>query len=254
MSAGSHRVFLPALRELEGRLSLPIPDKTRILAELEWDLEALWAGMVAQGITADEAEKKALQTLIPDVHTLEELGRLHAPLYRRATEGVRNERLRLLERSALALVMAGVLAFQTYALLQADLLGNPSPYLWPVLGGGALLLGTIVAKAFQLWIKGDHRHPDRGVQFILLLSVLILIMGISGTFMDLFQFTQILEATPSQLQLLAPTWLVRECTLLAISILLAMAGGFFWFVITQWLTLVRGAHRQALGLDGQERL
>lgn len=254
MKPGSPRIFLPALRELEGRLSLPIPDRIRILSELEWDLEALWAGMVAQGIATEEAKTRALQALVPDIQTLEELGRLHAPLYRKVTEGVRNERLRLLERSALVLVTAAVIFLQTFALLQADLLVNPSPYLWPVLGAGTLLLAAIIAKAFQLWIKGDHRSRDRGVQLILFLSGLILILGISGTFMDLFQFTTILEETPGQVMVLGPSWLVRECTLLAISILLAMAGGFFWFVVTQWLTLVRGAHRQALGLDAEERL
>jgi hypothetical protein len=219
---------------------------------LEWDLEALWAGMVAQGVAADEAMKRALDTLVPDIGTLEELGRLHAPLYRRATEGVREERLRIIERSALALITGGVLSGQTLVLLQADLLKNPSNFLWVVLGLGALLLGTILAKVFQLWIKGDHRTLNRGVQPILLFSGLIVLVGVVGTFIDLLQLTGILEAAPGRLMELAPIWVVRECTLLAVSILLAMAGAFFWFVLTQWLTLVRGAHRSVLGLDGEE--
>ena len=251
MSPAAPRIFLPVLREIEEQLTLPIPERVRILSELEWDLEALWKGMIAQGISADEAKRRALRALVPDPDTLQELGRLHAPIYTRATERVRDDRLRLLERSALALVTGSVLTAQTYALLQADLLRNPSPFLWVVLGLGALLLGIILATAFQLWIKGDHRRPHWGAQPILLLSVLIAIVGTSGTLMDLFQLAGILEAKPEQATALAPVWMARECTLLAVTTLLAMAGGFFWFVLTQWLTLVRGAHRNVLGLDGE---
>lgn len=39
MTVPATREFLPALRELEGRLSVPIPERVRILRELEFDLE-----------------------------------------------------------------------------------------------------------------------------------------------------------------------------------------------------------------------
>ncbi len=41
MSTPAARPFLPALREVEGRLSVPIQERVRILLELEFDLEQL---------------------------------------------------------------------------------------------------------------------------------------------------------------------------------------------------------------------
>ena len=42
---------------------------------------------------------------------------------------------------------------------------------------------------------------------------------------------------------------VRVCGLLAVAILVAAAGGLTWFVLTQWLSAVKAAHRDVLGLD-----
>lgn len=46
MTVPATREFLPALRELEGRLSVPIPERVRILRELEFDLEQQSLGTI----------------------------------------------------------------------------------------------------------------------------------------------------------------------------------------------------------------
>jgi hypothetical protein len=251
MKGESPRIFLPALREVESQLTLPLPQKVRILSELAWDLEALWKGLVAQGMPEEEARERAMEALVPDPVSLRSLGEMHSPLYRQLTEGIRNDRLRVFERTALALVSVVVLLGQTVLLLQADLMAGPSPFLWAVLGLGALLLGVILASVFRLWVKGDHIHPGRGIQPILLLSGMVLLTGFGGTLVDLIQLAGILDGAPAQAQDLVPLWAVKECTLLSVTLLIAMAGGLSWFVLSQWLTLVRGDHQAILGLAPQ---
>jgi len=243
------RVFLPTLRKIEPELMIPIPDQIRILRELEFDLEGLRTLLVDQGLSAEEARNRALDALVPDHRAIQELGRLHAPLYRRATRHLSEDRLRILERSALALVTASVLIVQAIALVQANLLRDASPFLWPVLGLGALLFTSIAAKIFELWVKGDHRAPDRGLQLILILAGVIFATGMSGVFVDFYRLAESLERAPGMAEALAPLWLVRDCALLSVSMMLALAGGLTWFVLTQWLTLVTGARREVLGLD-----
>jgi len=249
VSTGSVRVFLPTLRKIEPELMIPIPDQIRILRELEFDLEGLRTLLVDQGLSAEEARNRALDALVPDHRAIQELGRLHAPLYRRATRHLSEDRLRILERSALALVTASVLIVQAIALVQANLLRDASPFLWPVLGLGALLFTSIAAKIFELWVKGDHRAPDRGLQLILILAGVIFATGMSGVFVDFYRLAESLERAPGMAEALAPLWLVRDCALLSVSMMLALAGGLTWFVLTQWLTLVTGARREVLGLD-----
>ena len=248
MSSTSPRIFLPDLRELEKSLPVPIPDRVRILSELEFDLEELWGRLLAQGLEAEEAKARALEALAPDPGTIRQLGWLHAPIYRRVTLNMRDDRLRIVERSALAAATGGILLLQTLTLLRADLLRNPSPFLFPVLGLGALLVACVLAKVFELWIKGDHRNARGGLGLILGLSGIVLGAAFGGTLVDLVRLAGILERAPEMAGRVIPLWMVRESTLLSVAILLALFGGLVWFVLTQWLTLVASARQEVLGL------
>lgn len=249
MSVEAVRAFLPALRELERELQAPIPDRLRILRELEYDLEQLESRLIADGISPDEARRRAIEALVPDGSTLAALDRLHAPLYRRLTRRVGDGRLRLIERTLLVLATVGVLAGGIAALFRARLLLDPSPYLWPVLGLGAALLAATAAKIFEVWIKRDHRVPARGLRAILGLSAAVLLAGLCGMVLDLYHLASLLERAPDLAEALVPVWLVRDCALLFVSIILALAGGLVWLVLAQWLALVSEARRTTLGFD-----
>ncbi len=253
MSTPKERVFAPVLREVESGMALPLPDRTRILRELEYDLEELWSRFVDEGIPAEEARRRALDALVPDARSMTELDRLHAPLYRRLTNSFPSGRLRSMERASLGLAVAAVLGVQTATLLRVDLLRDPSPFLWPVLVGGACLLAMVLAKAFQLWIKGDHDQPTRGLGAILVAAGIVLALGFGGTTFDTFRLAGVLEQAPELAEALVPLWLFRSATLLSVAILLALGGGLAWFILSQWVAHVRRAHREVLGLDRPAR-
>ncbi len=249
MTGQAGRGFALVLREVERGLALPIPDRVRILRELEYDLEELCARLVAGGLSDDVARGRAVQALVPDHATLRELDRLHAPWYRRVTRHLTANRLRLVERSTLAIATASVVIVQTVTLLRADLLRDPSPFLWPVLGLGALLFATVATKVFNLWIKGDHRTPAQGLSTILALAGATVLTGLGGMIFDFYRLAGALEKGSELADLVAGVWLLRDLTLLSISILLALGGGLAWFVLTQWLSLVDGARSDVLGLN-----
>jgi len=240
---------VPILREVEAGLTLPIPDRVRILRELEFDLEHLTARLEADGLPSDEALRRAREALVPDEHSLLALQRLHAPLYRRMTRRIAGDRLRVAERWALALTSAAVVVVGTAALLRADLLSDPSPFLWPVMGLGGMLFAAVVAKGFQLWVKRDHAVPARGLGTILMVAGATLATGILGVMLDFYRLAGDLEREPDFVQALAPQWLVRDAALLSVSILLALAGGLAWFVLARWVTLIESDHRDVLGLN-----
>ena len=240
------RAFLPALRRLDRNLTVPVPDRLRILRELEFDLEALRGELEARGIPAQEARARALDALVPDGATLGELDRLHASHYRRLTRHFSPGRLRIVERSALALTTAVVLLTETFVLLRADWLRYASPFLWPVLGLGALLFAAIAAQSFKLWVKHDHQEPDHAFRVILLLSGLTLATGIFGAIADFFRLAEVLEVEPGPAGILFPEWLVGSCILLSFSLLLALAGGLAWFIAAQWLVLLSSARAELL--------
>jgi hypothetical protein len=248
MSAGIVRAFLPVLRKVESELTVPLPERVRILRELEYDLEQLQVRFEAQGLTPEAARDRALEALAPDGISLQALDHVHAPLYRRLTRRLNGNRLQAIERSALGLATAFVVITGTVTLTRADLLRDPSPFLLPVLLLGGLLFALTVAKTFELWIKRDHTVPGRGLGRILGVAGVTLAVGFVGTVIDFYRLAAVLESDPAGAATLVPLWLVRDAALLSLSLLLAMAGGLAWFILSQWLAAVSDARRDVLGL------
>lgn len=245
---GAPRAFLPTLRRLERELKIPLPERVRVLREIEADLEELTGSFVARGYRLEDARGMALEALVPAGKALGDLRSAHASTYDVLTRRLGGSRLRMLERTALVLVTAGVIVFEAAALLGADLRHDPSPFLWPVLGLSGLLFAAAATKAFTLWIKRDHLDTDRGVGIILVLCGLLMATGIGGAFVDFFLLAQTLERVPDAATDSVLRWLRRDGALLSVTLLAAMVGGLTWFVLTQWLSALAAARRDFLGL------
>lgn len=228
------------------RLAMPLPARTRLLNELKHDLEGLTAGLVARGIPFEEARRRASETLVPDEATLTELERLSAPLYVRATAGLNPSVVRRIERGALALATAVLISVAAWALLRAGLLSDASPFLWPVLGLGAALGAAVLAKGFELWVKGAHHRPRRGLGAIAGLSATTLWLGCTGALVDLVRLATTLQSRPEEAVARTTAWLVRDSALLATAMILTLAGALGWLVLSTWITHVEHAHREAI--------
>ena len=83
----------PILREVEAGLTMPIPERVRLLRERESDLEELTARFVADGMSVEEVLLRARDALVPDQRSRRELKKLHAALYREMTRHVAGDRL-----------------------------------------------------------------------------------------------------------------------------------------------------------------
>jgi hypothetical protein len=238
--------FSAALRGLGQGLALPLPRRVRILRELAYDLEELSGRMVEQGVPPEEARRRAQEALIPGPESLRQLDRIHRPWYRRTTEGLPPGRLQLAERAALALVTGVVLVLEGWALRRVDLFGDPSPFLVPVMAVGTAMATLLVAKTFQLFVKGDHARPGEGLGTILVSAAATLGLGLAGTGIDFYRLAAQLESTPGLATEWVPLWLGRTAVLLAVSLLMSLAGAMGWFVLRQWVALAEGAQREIL--------
>lgn len=250
-AADRGRDFLPALRAVDRELSAPIPDRVRILRELEGDLEDLRAQLVARGVPPAHARDRALELLMPAGPTLHELDAVHEPVSRRLARHLGEARVRLLERSALALAAAGVLGVEVLLLVRGGAFGLTPHLLGPVLIGGALLAGAVVLHLVRL-ARGSGRPGSIGGAHLLWLAGLVIAVGFGAALVDAWRVAAVLELSPELAGSLVPRWLFRTSAVLSVSLVTALLGGLVWFLTTQWFAAVSAAHRDVLGLGNPE--
>jgi len=220
------------LRRIAGALEAPHAARVRVLEELAADLEALHAELVARGIPAREARRRAEALLGPSPEVLRQLGRAHRPLWTRLAArygggGAVLERFGLVVL-AVAMVSGGVAGLQPTASLR-----DASPFLWPVL---ALLLGALgVAglKALQL-TRGTDVHPatlHRGLDLLLLLPVAALALAGLGILLEFWQTAELLSGTVVGQGWQVLVWARRSALLLAISLTGLLVLGLAWLLL-----------------------
>jgi len=249
MTARANEPSLVGLRAVSDQMSVPLPRRTEFLRELRADLDALTDRLIAEGVSREEARRRATEALVPDEETLGRLEGIHASGYQRLMSGLGDARLRRFERTALAIAMAVVVVSGVVLLLRVGVLEDASTFLWPVLAAGSVLAAVCFAKAFQLWIKGDHAAPRRGLWHVPFLAGGTLLVAAAGVLRDVILLSATLERTPELAADLLRGALARETTLLAVSLLIAMAGAAFWLIANQWIALVEDAHERALRID-----
>jgi hypothetical protein len=78
--------FASLLREVNNRLNLPQPTKSRILLEMAGDLEDLYNFYRGQGLDENEAVQKAEEKIDASYEALAELVEIHQTSYRKLME------------------------------------------------------------------------------------------------------------------------------------------------------------------------
>ncbi len=246
MNARTKPIADTILGGVSERLRAPLPRKTRFLRELSDDLEALTARFVADGLPTREARARAVEALVPDDATLARLDRLHASWYARVTGPLDGERLRRAERAALVACFALLLVVEARAVLAGGFVQYRSPFLWPVLMAGSLVVLAVAAKAFEFWIKRDHSAPRFGLRGLLGLSAAPLVVAACGTWFDVITLAGRLQQSPELADPLLLRTLIEEASMLSIALLFALFGGLGWLILNQWLAVHEHACQRAL--------
>ena len=234
------------LRQLSDRLGSPLPRKTSFLHELSGDVRALTERLIEDGIAPEDARHRALVALVPDEETVRRLEALHAPWYRRITGRWSEEQLRRTERLGLAAAFMVILTVQTAAILQGDFLRYVSPFLWPVIAAGTVVVLATAWKAFQLWVKADHQSARSGLNRLLVVSAAPFAIAVIGTWVDVVQVAGILQRSPELQQELVLRSLIQDAAMISIAILFALFGGLGWLLFSWWVAYQEDAHQRAL--------
>ena len=247
--------FDEALRAAAARLDLPQPDRARILEEIAADLEELGAELVRRGLSADEAEARAVELLAPSEVAVRALVDVHEPRYRWLTRRFSSSVMRRSERLTVLLVTVTALAAAVVPLARSGLPRSPSPFLIPIFSLLAAVLALAGGKAIQLWVEKDHA-PERlrsGLRWVFGGSVLAMACAFIGFVFELYALMLGVEASPDRIGPLLVRWILDTSVLLGAGLVTVLVGGLCWFVLLHKVEAVERAHRHEALLTGTER-
>lgn len=253
MTARSAPGGLDVLEGVTTRTSVPVRRRRDFLRELQHDVESLTEELEAEGVAPREARRRARTLLLPDGESLERWTVVHEPPWLRLRRVLEERRLRSIERGAFTAVVALAALIGAGLVRRIEVMGDPSAFLWPVLGTGVLLFAACLYHAVLLWGRGDADSVRRTLWWVLFLCTGTLAVAATGVIADVILLLGQLQQDPGQAARALTAALRRDATLLAIALLQAMGGAVFWLVATQWIAISEDALARAL-LDSRQSI
>lgn len=245
--------FAPALRRAARELDLPAEVRASLLLEMAADLEAVYAHHRERGADEAEAVRRAEETVLASSEVLRRLGRLHARSWKRWSAGIGG---RLTGGGDLLLLVVAVAPMLVLAATMAVplVLDAPrSPLTWAVLAVGVGIVGLVASEALGLWHGSSGPALRRRLPRLLLLSAVAPALGLLAAALGLHGLASDMAAGALEAAARAASIerAGRGAALLALGLLLGIAGGLAWFVLMNRASIREVRELEALLAHGR---
>jgi hypothetical protein len=254
--------FKSLLIEINQKLELPQPTKSRIILEIAADLNDVYQLYQSQGMSEQEALDSAKQKFDLDEHALNELIRVHQSSFRRWFDHLSTTAQTWWERVILMCLLALILISGGVTVMKVPFLEQASPFVWTIFLLALIGCTVFAQKIYQIYIKKDHHllSVKRGVPFLLFISGLSLLACIWGYYWQLYNFKEyghILET--KMIYLLYTTddsfpqvfkdltnWMIASSSFVMIGMLAAILLGFMWYFLMMKISKIEEAEAAVL--------
>jgi hypothetical protein len=235
--------FRTSLERVEATLSLPQPQRALVVAELAADLEDMYACLLAEGVASADAERRALERLLPDPDTLRQLEALHMPLYRRLVSRLSSAGRSRVERAAVVTLTVLVVAATAASLPLGGLTHDPSPFLVPVVVLGCAGLLAALFSALQLMVVGvsSARDGARGLDAVLLLALAAPYVALTGMVIDFHAAAGRIMIEPEQAAAVLNALLRADGILLVCALCLSLLISLSWLLLRARVATLQAA-------------
>jgi hypothetical protein len=223
--------FADVLQRTSDRLDLPQPARSRVLLEIAADIEDSYALHLKRGLDEETARREAIESFDLSDETLAELARVHCGPVRRVLDHLSAGALRFWERLLLG-ALCGVACYVGGWMTQGiRIFLDAGPFAWPVLLTAVAALLLSVAKFYRLFLKQDHywRHLQRGLVPLLGLAVLMMFLGFTGSWLEVWRLANEAEGGDTHLMVYMMRWALQTTALLQLSLGLALLSALAWF-------------------------
>jgi len=237
--------FVPLLRKINEKLDLPQPIKSRIILEMAADLDDLYETYRSKGLNEEEAVQKTEEKFDASAETLAELANVHTTGFRKFLDKISQRSQVTWERIFLVFIIIAITINSFYTIFETSFLQNSSKFVYPISVFFLVILGIIISKFYQLYIKKDHRLQKlrTGINSILYLGLLNILIGSLGYIFEILSsgaqgimfvpFLLILiDTSPPEAVLMLNDiigTMIRSTSLMMVCILVTMITALFWF-------------------------
>lgn len=225
--------FATTLQTIADRLDLPQPARSRVLLELAADMDDLDRHFLGQGLAEDEARLRVLEQFDLSDAAMSELAAVHHGPARRLLDRLPARNLRLWERTLLVVMALAAVHTGGWFTRSSQVMHDAGAQAWAVLAVAVIVLILAAGKAYQLFIRQDHRvrRLRTGLAPVLGLSVGMMALGF------VLPWVQVLLrlGRPTDLHPVAVMmdWVISTTAMLQVSLGLGLLGALAWFGLAQ---------------------
>ena len=239
--------FAVVLKQVNDRLEVPQPTKSRILLEMEADLEDAYRHHLARGVSAEEAVGRAEEAFAVSDEALRHLARIHLE-GGRVGDRLTSQIGSLWAKILLVLWVLAVLLVAGRVATTERFFELVSPFVWPILALAAAVFAVSLWKLYELLRRSpDSRRLRFGLDSLLFSAAASLALSTLGFFYHLRWWAfQTYEAAPEAFFSIAGYWSLAVSSMMVLGLLTAILAGLAWFLLASLVTRIESRQAEAL--------
>ena len=181
--------FTSVLRDLNHKITLPQPQKSRILLEIAADLNDLYEEYRGRGFNESEAAAMAKQTFDISDAALRELMQIHETTFRRFMDKLSVNTRAKYERILLVLMLCCIAVVTSQGIWSMSFFYHASNFVWPIIGMVFIAFTIFIGKFYSLFIEKNHSVHQLRSRLNMLISTagVSILIGVYGYFWELFR-------------------------------------------------------------------
>ena len=254
--------FKTLLMNINNKLELPQPTKSRIILEISADLNDAYHTFQSQGMSEKEAIEAAKQKFDLDKRSLNELVHVHQTSFQRWFDHLSTPAQTWWERIILICLLTFVIISGSVTIMKVPLVEQASPFVWIIFILAIIACAVFLQKIYQIYIKKDHRliNVKRGVPFLLFISGLSLGSCMWGYYWQLYNFKEYGHILETKMIYLIHTehpffptvykelidWMIESSSFVMIGMLVAILIAFMWYLLMIKISKIEEAEAAVL--------
>ncbi|HPG42014.1 MAG TPA: hypothetical protein PLP19_21890 [bacterium] len=225
--------FVPLLKEINEKLVLPQPEKSRILLEIGADMADLFDHYLKQGKSETEAMQIITEKFRVCDDAISELIVVHQGFIQKLANKISRQAQSFWEKAGLLLFLLGVILVCGRIVISAQFFHLASPYITPVIMLALFIAVLAFIKFYSLYIKKNHsiKTINNGMKELLILGCGCLLIGVFGNFMELYDTFKVMAASPENSTLLLFEWLEKTAPLMVFTLSVTSITALLWYML-----------------------